>query len=346
MFCLAPRKLLVQVGLLTVCLPTSATGQVFARAALEAEDASNASCALQSCPPRTLTYGYYHEHWRRWPEEPGATELADELSPFTRPSRGVPAVEVPPPSDEDALAPRRRKSAASTTEAPVAPSGRAAQPTPGGAEPKATRSPLPVPPPPAADDLLDLPDTPSQQPAEPSGSSSGGFFPQAAPQEDGQLPDAGMEPDSVSPLPPTDTNQLPPTDPFNVEPAENGTQQENVFDLDDFGRADPQRLRRYRMSSTTQLRQHGATRSRVAPRTPSTQIQLTAYRQATQQRRNPLRAAHAPESHVQPATMSRSSEWTTEPMELEPVGDVEEPLEWADSAKPVRPIGRRSNPLR
>jgi hypothetical protein len=335
---LAPRNLLLHFGLFAVCVPATATAQIFARAALDAEETSNASCGLLSCPPRALTYGYYHEHWRRWPEEPGQAELTEALSPFTRRDGGLPAVQVPPASEEDSMVPRLKKSTGTATSEP-APGGGTSQPSPGAGatneppstviQPQADNSDLPA----------DLPGSPGPQPTE----SSGGFFP---PTDVPQLPAGGAEPGTESTLPPAESNQLPPADPFNDEPADSGTQEEDVFDLDDFGRSDSQRLRRYRMSSTTQLRPHGAARSRIARRTASPQIQLAAYRPASVQRRNPLRSSLPPECLQEPTAVARPSEWATEPIELQSMDGAERALEWAESTEPVGDIRRRSNPLR
>ncbi len=116
--------------------------QIFARVtASEAAAATDSACGLRSCPPKALTYGYYHENWRRWPEEPGGP-AASAMSPFAVPDRSAPAGETPDARDEASQVPRQRKSVPATPEdadvplpgkAPAAPSGTGGSPQPGAA---------------------------------------------------------------------------------------------------------------------------------------------------------------------------------------------------------------------
>ena len=160
------------------------SAQIFARVSHDAAAAANAACGFRPCPPKALTYGYYHENWRRWPEESPIGQLG-ELSPFVVPDRtAVPAVETPDPRDEgsgifrrrspvsaspqDAQAPMPSRSAAPMPTTPSGPAAETLQPMPGveGTDPLDAVLPGPSDPlamPGAESDGLLLPDFPESQ---------------------------------------------------------------------------------------------------------------------------------------------------------------------------------------
>jgi hypothetical protein len=199
----------------------------------------------------------------------------------------------------------------------------------------------------------ELPDEPAQPSTPPSRPATGGFFPST--DEDADLP-AVEAPDAE--LPPADTDRTAPPDPFEQPPSGSPTesQPDDVFDLDDFGGVDPHRLRRYRLSSTKQLRAHGtAARTRSARSAPREQVQLATYRQPDGRRRNPLRtwqpAEQAPPTDSAPRGRVEPTAWTSDSIELHPIEEVVEPevvdsIEPARRAEPQRSTRVRSNPLR
>ena len=167
------------VGILWGLHAQAGMAQIFARVtAVEAAAATNSACGLRACPPKALTYGYYHEHWRRWPEEPSGP-LAGDMSPFAVPDRSKLTGEAPDARDEASQVPRQRKPVPATPEdadapppgqAPAAPSGTGQTPPP-SAVPDAAKLPepqpvppsgaMPTPPPPDPQDVNGLPDVPT-----------------------------------------------------------------------------------------------------------------------------------------------------------------------------------------
>ncbi len=160
------------------------SAQIFARVSHDAAAAANAACGFRPCPPKALTYGYYHENWRRWPEESPVSQLG-ELSPFVVPDRtAAPTAETPDPRDEasgifrkrspvsaspqDAQAPMPNRSAAPMPTTPSGPTADMLQSTPGMEETNPLDAVLPGPSDPLAipgaesNDLL-LPDFPESQ---------------------------------------------------------------------------------------------------------------------------------------------------------------------------------------
>jgi hypothetical protein len=352
------RTLLLQVGLMATCFPSLATGQIFARAAINSPAAidvtseTNASCGLSSCPPQALTHGYFHEHWRRWPEESQSKLPDDALSPFIRPSRDVPAVRPPGPREEDSLATPRRGSedsaeASGGANRSAAPPVRPATPSiPQDENAADRRTELPsVAPPDDQSPRLD-------QPAPPSTDS--GFFPSTEDDEADELPELpGIFPDSNldSTLPPADFDEESLPERFDAQPPEDSA--DDVFSLDDFSQVNPRRMHRYRMSSSGQLRRSRTTTTHpranphaAPPNRPP--VQLAGYRRAAGGRSNPLRT-NPDEQLVSTDTappQSLPSDWEPEPVELEPVERPAAPLEWTEPQRATQRTRGRSNPLR
>ena len=79
----------------------------------------NQSCAIGNCPTNFLTYGFFQENWRRWPEE-SAREIAaaksSELNPFVVPDRNEFGPIIPNSRDEAVQTPRNRKPIKATAE--------------------------------------------------------------------------------------------------------------------------------------------------------------------------------------------------------------------------------------
>ena len=335
---LIPRKLLLQVGLTALCLPSLAMGQIFARAAFE-EAAENTSCGLSACPPSVLTYGYYHENWRRWPEEPSTTTASDALSPFAKPDRRTPAIDLPEPRMEDSMAPRRRRASSGATESPQS---RQTTPTP-------QARPLPPQEPDRQDGLPALPpsdaDSPMPPPSLPSGQDS--FFPQDDETETGALPEVFPDEPLEDSLPPLDLENGQPGNNFNEQPADDNP--EDVFNLDDFGQVNPQRLQRYRMSSAGHMRRPGSTQPRPTRRVAGPRqaaVQLATYRSSSNGRRNPLRANAQPATYELQTGVVEPAAWTTEPIEPNTVEHTDAPLESAGPVDSPRHSSLRNNPLR
>ncbi|MDG2384138.1 MAG: hypothetical protein P8N76_20885 [Pirellulaceae bacterium] len=79
----------------------------------------SASCAIGQCPTNFLTYGFFQENWRRWPEE-SAREIAaaksSALNPFVIPDRNKISPIIPNSRDEAVQVPRKRKPIEATAE--------------------------------------------------------------------------------------------------------------------------------------------------------------------------------------------------------------------------------------
>jgi hypothetical protein len=347
------RSWLIAIGVATLSCPTAASGQIFARAPVAgSEDVAaegNVSCGLISCPPNAVTFGVYHEHWRRWPEEPAATFPADLLSPFARPRRDVPPAQPPDKTHEESLAPPRRGLDGST-EPPVEPG---TTPTRPATPPPPSPSP-PARPPAVRNQPAPTPseDRPSPLDETTAPSSSGGFFPSTGDEADAALPDDLPDTDLDGTLPPAELEGTTPSPPPSEPPQEEA---DDIFDLnlDEFGKVDAHRLQRYRMSSTRQLRRtDGDARSGRAPAARSSRarppVQLAGYRRATH-RSNPLRA-DAPVNHnsaldaatAYDATLDEEAAWQAEPARFESAQSEPTPLTWSEPSPPAR----RTNPLR
>jgi hypothetical protein len=131
-----------------------------------------------------------------------------------------------------------------------------------------------------------------------------------------------------------------------------------VFDLDDFSRADPRRMHRYRMSSSGQLRRSrtSATPARVPSRPMATRrppVQLAGYRRVVDGRRNPLRSSSTDEYAVTAdgptdldARPSVASGWDGVPVDLDQVEPPARPLDWTPPTHSSHRTVGRSNPLR
>jgi len=340
MFCRIPTSLFLHIGLAALCFPAAAKGQSFDRVALDAEMVGNVSCGPQGCPPRVKSFGYYHEHWRRWPEDAQAVPGADALSPFVVPDRNVPSVQTPNARDEASAVPRRRGSKATSSPAKGSAS-------PGAQVPAKTPSTTPD-----RDDpfgangfspAVPQDDSPPAQ-REPSAPSSG-FFPA---DEADDLPDSLTTPnESDAVLPPADLDSDLPADGPDSTPAEQDV--DDIFNLDDFSQTNPRRLQRYRLGSAGQLRRPGHAASRPTPRADGGQrspIQLANYRRAGDGRLNPLRAAttNSPRLDTE-SQIERDRQWSEE-AEFASNIDSEVPEPWTPPAAIPRPVRERSNPLR
>ncbi len=187
--CVTRRRTWWMICVLTAVPAQVGQAQIFARVSHEQAAAANRSCGFRPCSPKLLTYGYYHEHWRKWPEEPAAGTLS-ELSPFAVPDRTTPpgpTTEVPDPRDETSSTVRKR------TAVPIQPDD-AENPMPGQSAPPMTTPGR------AADDPL--------QPSLPEDPGAGGlesldslpadsmFSPTPAP-TDLELPELPAEQDSL-----------------------------------------------------------------------------------------------------------------------------------------------------
>ncbi len=348
------HRMLFLACLTTLGQGSSAHGQITAQLAREDLLDSNRSCGVLPCPPRVLTYGFYHENWRRWPEESSATGGAD-LSPFALPDRTVPPVEVPDPRDEGTVSPRRRQST--------------------GAEPPAAALPEPAPftqPPgkqpapgrPTLDELpSDLPVAPAEQGELDQGRS---FFP------DSDI-DTGRDDGLPNTFPESGTDssgsggnafpELPPMD--DPAPSSDGDVND-LFDLDEFGQADP-RMRRYQQETASQLRRAGVAETVRGGRPSQASAGCGAIGQPPSHVDGPQQSAGAenatfrtptqasfsrPEPRVAAQLRSSGRPARTQPVprvapEYETPGVTGNPLEEhvpVDNSSPTNV--RRSNPLR
>jgi hypothetical protein len=364
---------LVMGTLLPWTSASTARGQIFTRLLHEEPDVPNRSCGVLGCPPQTLTYGYHHEHWRRWPEAYSLPGQDKALSPFVAPDRAVPQSTVLDPRDEGSLAPRTRTDG--VTPAPARPESGAPSPPP--RSPAATPAPTlprgpatrPTPAPPPPQDGLLIPESLPTIPAEPPtgqatpAPSGDSFFPDA----DENLPET-LPFDDAAPTPPAGGQGTPGSQgPVDTE-----------FNPDDFGQIDPQRLRRYRNGLSTKLRparravlqasNDSPSRPTAAPaRGIAGDTQLVDYESSVAERHNPLRGRSSSRplspsaTSLQPrptavAPVSASiAQSDAEQFEADLIDDVPEPVEMSESlddrsaampfSAPVRPVGR-TNPLR
>ncbi|MCA9149062.1 MAG: hypothetical protein KDA92_07185, partial [Planctomycetales bacterium] len=101
------RNLLIAASL-TQLAPDVAFAQIFARQLPAASgEMSNAACTDAGCSPQ-WPYGYFQEHWRRWPEEHIPPVRPD--APRSAPSSStVPSADTPDPRDEMSIMPRNRQ---------------------------------------------------------------------------------------------------------------------------------------------------------------------------------------------------------------------------------------------
>lgn len=184
------------------------SAQIFARVSHDAAAAANAACGFRPCPPKALTYGYYHENWRRWPEESPISQLG-ELSPFVVPDRSaVPQVETPDPRDEGAGIFRRRSPVPASPQdaqvpmpsrstAPSRPAAEMPQPAPGAEGTNPLDAILPGP----SDSLTPAPESDNLLPDFPNTQDS--------------LPDLQPTPDPSTPAPTPDAPAPGSEDPFD-----------------------------------------------------------------------------------------------------------------------------------
>ena len=75
----------------------------------------NSSCAVGHCPTNFMTYGFFHENWRRWPEDT-SVEQSSALNPFVVPDRDTPRPLIPSPRDEASQFLRKRTPIEATPE--------------------------------------------------------------------------------------------------------------------------------------------------------------------------------------------------------------------------------------
>jgi hypothetical protein len=350
---LIPRLRLVRLGVVAAGLAAHGAGQALAQPPQGPESGVNVSCQLSSCPPKVLTWCYYHEHWRRWPEEPPRVP-PEVLSPFVRPDRAVPFAVPPDLRDEDSLAPRRQRPA--RTEVPGATG-------PGSQPPQATPQPTPQPTPgpsqaPAEQPQLpgDLPfglpaETPRPEaeiPPDDSRPADEGFFPPSDTGDSGELPGATPSTGPPTTPPPPEGTQTP-SEKSDVQPP--GEKAEDVFDLDDFSRVDTRRLRRYRMSTIGQLRPPGAPAAGARQRPASEErspVRLVTYQAPPGGRRNPLRS-QSPTVATNESPSAAPSSWSTEPIDAPSVAEpdvAEEPVKATEEKPSARHPSSRRNPLR
>jgi hypothetical protein len=294
-------------ALMLACLSTMmpgaiAMGQIFTRTApevvMEEVPATGNACGMRPCPPRALTYGYYHEHWRRWPEElqPGATP---SLTPYATPPADAPKAETPDPRDEGSVAPRRRQSEWAPAETPAVPAPRGLAPS---------RQPTEDRPAPAQTPADDFPMAPAEEPA-PRG--NGGIFPSEDDSPGSALPDVA----------PSDSSDLPTLEPDAGAPSPGGGV-EDIFDLDDFGQTEDPRLKRYQSHLRGQLRRAVpvvAQRDQKLPKTERLETQrpepLPSRRVATV-----ASAGRAPQPQPQPQPSAPVQLATHEATAVEEVG--------------------------
>jgi hypothetical protein len=183
-------------------------------------------------------------------------------------------------------------------------------------------------------------------PPEDSGPADEGFFPPTDTEGFGDLP-AATPGEGLPTTPPPAEREQTPADELNGQPP--GDKAEDVFDLNDFGRVDTRRLRRYRMSTSGQLRPPGAPAAGVHRRPASKEqspVRLVTYQALSGGRRNPLRAQSAVVSTDQTPSSVAASSWTTEPIDAPEVAEAESPVEATETDPAPRQPSSRHNPLR
>jgi len=352
------RALFMTGGLVSLLSSWTVDAQTMRPLGLHPETVAQSTCELGNCQPRTLSYGYYRENWRRWPEEPSTPTVTNSLSPYAKPTLdrlSVPQSVVPDPRDEASPNQRNRPgtglnvvtppTATPPTTAPPSsgsllegngPNGRAPAASPdriplGGSSPSPANGgsaleptePLPSLPDEPESDLLPGPDA-TEEPK----TDDVPFFPSA--EEAAETPESAPE-----------ANEAAPPAEQPGEPGSSEEAPEDLFDdLPDLGQSSPERIRRYRNERTSQYRSADDSRAvaRTKARKPSSSPAV-ARSKATN--RKPARTDGS--SAVQPASYQESP------------GSRSNPLRSKTSAKPAvqRPAddhsmssGRRAAPQR
>ena len=93
------RKLFLIASAAMLIAQPQASGQLVGRHHHE-HYVGNVSCAIGNCPTNVLTYGYFRENWRRWPEETPEPQ-SRALTPFVIPDR-VPFKPIIPDARDEA----------------------------------------------------------------------------------------------------------------------------------------------------------------------------------------------------------------------------------------------------
>ncbi len=203
---MAPRRfqraLWIASGIASLCVPPISWGQKYDPTMLPAPASSNVGCDA-GCQPRSTSYGYYLENWRRWPEEPSTPSITPKLSPYAVIPRATNAPKSEIPDSRDEVAPRQRH-APSTGAAPAVPSSPAASPSPAATQ---TSPPPPAaqPAPSEATDVAppsELPNAPSAELPSDEPSPAGDELPSA----DALPADSGL-PSDDEPMFPTPTEE-------------------------------------------------------------------------------------------------------------------------------------------
>ncbi len=324
------RALFMTGGLVSLLSSWTVDAQTMRPLGLHPETVAQSNCELGNCQPRTLSYGYYRENWRRWPEEPSTPTVTNSLSPYAKPTLdhlSVPQSAVPDPRDEASPNQRHRPGSGLNVVTPPT----AAPPSTGslldgngasGREPAAPPDRIPLggsSPSPAnggsalepTEPLPSLPDEPesdvlpSPEATEEPKTDDAPFFPSAE-----EAPESAPE-----------ANEAAPPAEQPGEPGSSEEAPEDLFDdLPDLGQSSPERIRRYRNERTSQYRSADDSRAvaRTKTRKPSSS-QAVARSKAPS--RKPARTDGS--SAVQPASFQETS------------GARSNPLRSKTSAKPA-----------
>ena len=93
------KKLFLIASAAMLIAQPQASGQLVGRHHHE-HHLGNVSCAVGNCPTNVLTYGYFRENWRRWPEQAPEPQ-SRALTPFVIPDR-VPFKPIVPDARDEA----------------------------------------------------------------------------------------------------------------------------------------------------------------------------------------------------------------------------------------------------
>ena len=93
------KKLFLIASAAMLIAQPQASGQLVGRHHHE-HHIGNVSCAVGNCPTNVLTYGYFRENWRRWPEQAPEPQ-SRALTPFVIPDR-VPFKPIVPDARDEA----------------------------------------------------------------------------------------------------------------------------------------------------------------------------------------------------------------------------------------------------
>ena len=93
------KKLFLIASAAMLIAQPQASGQLVGRHHHE-HHIGNVSCAVGNCPTNVLTYGYFRENWRRWPEQTPEPQ-SRALTPFVIPDR-VPFKPIVPDARDEA----------------------------------------------------------------------------------------------------------------------------------------------------------------------------------------------------------------------------------------------------